>query len=249
MHRLMTPMLARSLLILAAFAMVAGPLPVAAGETKTVVELFTSQGCSSCPPADKLLGELAKNERVVALSLPVNYWDYLGWRDTLALHAHSMRQKAYAEARGDRQVYTPQVIINGVAQAIGSDRRAIMSAIATAEANRVPAIPVTLKQNGDKIDIVIGAGTGMKAPVFLLTVTSETAIAIGRGENRGKTVSYYNAVRTWRRLGEWNGTEMLASVPLSEMTGSGADGVVVIVQAGSVEEPGPIRGAAHLALR
>ena len=249
MHRLMTPMHARSLLILAAFAMVAGPLPVAAGDTKTVVELFTSQGCSSCPPADKLLGEIAKNERVVALSLSVDYWDYLGWRDTLALHAHSVRQKAYADARGDRQVYTPQVVINGVAQTIGSDRRAIMNAIATAEANRVPAIPVTLKRNGDKIGIVIGAGTGMRAPVFLLTITSETAVAIGRGENRGKTISYYNAVRTWRRLGEWNGTEMRASVPLSELTGSGADGVVVIVQAGSVEEPGPIRGAAYLSLR
>ncbi len=249
MHCSMTPLLARSLLILAAFAMVAGPLPAASGETKTVLELFTSQGCSSCPPADKLLGELAKNERVVALSLPVDYWDYLGWRDTLALHAHSLRQKAYADARGDRQVYTPQVIINGVAQAIGSDHRAIMSAIATAEATRVPAISVTLKRNGDKIDIVVGAGTGMRAPVFLLTVTSETPVAIGRGENRGKTVSYYNAVRTWRRLGEWNGAQMLASVPLSEMTGSGADGVVVIIQAGSVEEPGPIRGAAHLSLR
>ena len=249
MHRLMTPMHARSLLILAAFAIVAGPLPVAAGDTKTVVELFTSQGCSSCPPADKLLGEIAKNERVVALSLSVDYWDYLGWRDTLALHAHSVRQKAYADARGDRQVYTPQVVINGVAQTIGSDRRAIMNAIATAEANRVPAIPVTLKRNGDKIGIVIGAGTGMRAPVFLLTITSETAVAIGRGENRGKTISYHNAVRTWRRLGEWNGTELRASVPLSEMTGSGADGVVVIVQAGSVEEPGPIRGAAYLSLR
>jgi hypothetical protein len=249
MHRLMTPMHARSLLILAAFAMVAGPLPVAAGDTKTVVELFTSQGCSSCPPADKLLGEIAKNERVVALSLSVDYWDYLGWRDTLALHAHSVRQRAYADARGDRRVYTPQVVINGVAQVIGSDRGAIMSAIATAEANRVPAIPVTLKRNGDKIGIVIGAGTGMRAPVFLLTITSETAVAIGRGENRGKTISYHNAVRTWRRLGEWNGTEMRASVPLSELTGSGADGVVVIVQAGSVEEPGPIRGAAYLSLR
>lgn len=250
----MTPLLARPLLILAAFAVVAGPLPVAAdntktGETKTVIELFTSQGCSSCPPADKLLGELAKNERVVALSLPVDYWDYIGWRDTLALHAHSVRQKAYADARGDRQVYTPQVVINGMAQAIGSDRRAIMSAIATAEANRVPAIPVTLKRNGDKIDIVVGAGSGMRAPVFLLTVIGETSVAIGRGENRGKTVSYYNAVRTWRRLGEWNGTEMLASVPLSEMTGSGADSVVVIIQAGSIEVPGPIRGAAHLSLR
>ena len=248
MHRSMTPMLVRPLLFLATLAAIAGPFPAAAGETKTVVELFTSQGCSSCPPADKLLGELVKNDRVVALSLPVDYWDYLGWRDTLALHAHSMRQKAYADVRGDRQVYTPQVIINGVAQAIGSDRGAIMSAIATAEATRVPAIPVTLKKNGDKIDIVVGAGTGMRAPVFLLTVTSETSVAIGRGENRGQTVSYYNAVRTWRRLGEWNGAPMLVSVPLSEMTGSGADGVVVIVQAGSVEVPGPIRGAAHLSL-
>ena len=249
MHRSMTPILTRPLLILAALTAIAGPFPVVAGETKTVVELFTSQGCSSCPAADKVLGELAKNQRVVALSLPVDYWDYLGWRDTLALHAHSMRQKAYADARGDRQVYTPQVVINGVAQAIGSDRGAIMSAIATAEANRVPAIPVALKKNGDKIDIVVGAGTGMRAPVFLLTVASETAVDIGRGENRGKTVSYFNAVRTWRRLGEWNGAQMLASVPLSEMTGSGADSVVVIVQAGSVEVPGPIRGAAHLSLR
>src|SRR3989304_86626 len=123
MHRLMTPMPARSLLILAAYAMVAGPLPVAAGDTKTVVELFTSQGCSSCPPADKLLGEIAKNERVVALSLSVDYWDYLGWRATLALHAHSVRQKAYADARGDRQGYTPEVVINGVAQTIGSGPR------------------------------------------------------------------------------------------------------------------------------
>ena len=249
MHRLMAPMLARSLLVLSAVVLVAAPLPVAAGDTKTVVELFTSQGCSSCPPADKLLGEIAKNERVVALSLSVDYWDYLGWRDTLALHAHGVRQKAYAEVRGDRRVYTPQVVINGVAQAIGSDRGAIMNAIATAEVNRVPAIPVTLKRNGDKIGVVVGAGTGMKAPVFLLTIASETAVVIGRGENRGKTISYHNAVRTWRRLGEWVGAEMRASVPLSEITGSGADGVVVIVQAGSVEEPGPIRGAAYLSLR
>jgi hypothetical protein len=85
--------------------------------------------------------------------------------------------------------------------------------------------------------------------MFLLTVTSQTAVAIGRGENRGSTVTYYNAVRSWRRLGEWNGAQLLASVPLSEMTGAGADGVVVIIQAGSVEEPGPIRGAAHLSLR
>ncbi len=249
MHRSMTSMLARPLLFLVTLAAVTGPLPAASGDTKTVVELFTSQGCSSCPPADKLLGEFAKNERVVALSLPVDYWDYLGWRDTLALHAHSTRQKAYADVRGDRQVYTPQMIINGMAQALGSDHRAIMSAIAKAEANRVPTIQVTLKRNGDKIDIAVGAGTGMKAPVFLLTVKSETAVAIGRGENRGSTVTYYNAVRSWRRLGEWNGAELLASVPLSEVTGAGADGVVVIVQAGSVEQPGPIRGAAHLSLR
>ncbi|MET0167901.1 MAG: DUF1223 domain-containing protein, partial [Vicinamibacterales bacterium] len=87
----------------------------ASAEPRAVVELFTSQGCSSCPAADKLLGELSRDPSLITMSLSVDYWDYLGWKDTLALHGHSDRQRAYAEARGDREVYTPQVVINGVA--------------------------------------------------------------------------------------------------------------------------------------
>ena len=104
--------------------------PGFAGEPRAVVELFTSQGCSSCPPADKLIGELAHDPSLVALSLPVDYWDYLGWKDTLALHGNSNRQRDYAVTRGDREVYTPQAVINGVVHALGSDKSAIEQAIA-----------------------------------------------------------------------------------------------------------------------
>jgi hypothetical protein len=239
-------MLARPIVLLAAIASLAGPVPAAAGDSKTVIELFTSQGCSSCPPADKLLGELARDGRLVALSVPVDYWDYLGWRDTLALHAHTVRQKAYADARGDRQVYTPQVVINGVIQAIGSDRREIDRAIAAADTNRVPAIPVSLKRNGDKIDIEIAAGSGTPAPIYLLSIACETKVAIRKGENRGKTITYFNSVKSWRRLGEWTGPAMRVSVPVGDLTSAGADGLAILIQAGSPEEPGPIRGAAFL---
>src|SRR3954451_4323047 len=99
-------------------------------EPRAVVELFTSQGCSSCPEADKVLGELARDPNVIALSLPIDYWDYLGWKDTLADSRFTARQKAYSRARGDRDVYTPQVVVNGAAQVIGSDRASIQGAIA-----------------------------------------------------------------------------------------------------------------------
>jgi len=100
-----------------AFGSMAAP---ASAEPRAVVELFTSQGCSSCPAADKLLGELSRDPSLMTMSLAVDYWDYLGWKDTLALHGHSDRQRAYAEGRGDREVYTPQVVVNGVAHALGS---------------------------------------------------------------------------------------------------------------------------------
>src|SRR6516225_4634971 len=100
-------------------------------DPRAVVELFTSQGCSSCPPADKVMGELAKDPSVIAMSMPIDYWDYLGWKDTLADARFSARQKAYSRVRGDREVYTPQVIVNGSAHVVGSDRAAIENAIGT----------------------------------------------------------------------------------------------------------------------
>src|ERR1700691_244630 len=121
----------------------------ALAEPRAVVELFTSQGCSSCPPADKVIGELAKDPSVIALSMPIDYWDYLGWKDTLADARFSARQKAYSQVRGDREVYTPQVVVNGSAHVIGSDRAGIERAIgATKKADGVMSVPVTLTLAG-----------------------------------------------------------------------------------------------------
>jgi len=220
--------------------------PALAAESKAVVELFTSQGCSSCPAADHVLGQLAAEGRVIALSVPVDYWDYLGWKDTLAQHAHSMRQRGYAGGRGDRQVYTPQVIVNGSAQVIGSDRQAIEAACKSAAK---AAVPVTLTRNGDNIEVDVGAGQGAPASVWLLTVARAAPVAIGRGENHGRTVTYSNVVRSWLRVAEWTGSPIKSSVPLPELNAKDADAIVILVQPGSIENPGPVRGASMLELR
>src|SRR5919201_2209698 len=118
-------------------------------EPRTVVELFTSQGCSSCPPADQIVGELAKDPSVIALSIPIDYWDYLGWKDTLADSRFSARQKAYSHMRGDRDVYTPQAIVNGATHVIGSDRARIEGAINdTGKTDQVMSVPVTMTLSG-----------------------------------------------------------------------------------------------------
>ncbi len=238
----------RSLCLLAALAVMAGPAPAAASEIKAVAELFTSQGCSSCPKADKLLGELTADPRLIALSLPVDYWDYLGWRDTLALHAHSMRQKGYANNRGDRQIYTPQMVFNGAAEAIGSDRYAIERLVSKIESKNKLAVPVLLRRNGDNIDIEIGAGSGA-ASIWLIAVSKKSMVAIERGENRGKTVTYHNVVRSWVRVGEWKGDVTRTSLPIAELAQTGGDAAAVLIQAGTVEGPGPIRGAAMIDLQ
>src|SRR4051794_36827823 len=127
-------------------------------DPRAVVELFTSQGCSSCPPADKILGELAKDPNVIALSMPIDYWDYLGWKDTLADSRFRARQKAYSHMRGDRDVYTPQVIVNGSAHVIGSDRDGIEGAINTTHnANGVMSVPVTMTLSGKQINVSVAA--------------------------------------------------------------------------------------------
>src|SRR6201995_1361744 len=127
-------------------------------EPRAVVELFTSQGCSSCPEADKVLGELAKDPNLIALSLPIDYWDYLGWKDTLADSRFTARQKAYSRARGDRDVYTPQVIVNGSAHVIGSDREKIDGAIdTTKKADGVMSVPVTMTQAGKQLTVSVAA--------------------------------------------------------------------------------------------
>src|SRR3954464_8034252 len=123
-------------------------------EPRAVIELFTSQGCSSCPPADRILGELAKDPSVIALSMPIDYWDYLGWKDTLADSRFTARQKAYSQVRGDREVYTPQVVVNGSVHVIGSDLAGIENAIhVTKKADGVMSVPVTMTQAGTQINV------------------------------------------------------------------------------------------------
>ena len=224
---------------------------MAFAEPRAVIELFTSQGCSSCPPADKLAGELARDPSLVVLSLPIDYWDYLGWKDTLALAGHGNRQRAYSRTRGDREVYTPQVVVNGVAHVLGSDKGAIDSAIAqTRKQSSVLAVPVSVAVSGEQISVTVPASKdSTKGEIWLCPITKNVPVEIGRGENSGNTITYHNVVRRWVKLGDWTGMARTFTIPLRDMTAVGADSVAVVVQAGSKEAPGGMLGASVASLR
>jgi hypothetical protein len=223
-------------------------------EPRAVVELFTSQGCSSCPPADRIIGELAEDPAVIALSMPIDYWDYLGWKDTLADSRFSARQKAYSQMRGDREVYTPQVVVNGSAQVIGSDRAGIESAIAdTKKADGVMSALVSMTVSGKQINVSIaGSGEGLgpaHGEVWICSISKAVPISIGRGENSGREIIYHNVVRNLLKVGDWDGTPGSWTVPLENIAREGVDAAVVYVQDGSRDRPGPMLGAAYTSLR
>ncbi|MGA8899894.1 DUF1223 domain-containing protein [Bradyrhizobium sp.] len=225
----------------------------AVAEPRGVVELFTSQGCSSCPPADKIIGELAKDPSVIALSMPIDYWDYLGWKDTLADARFSARQKAYSLMRGDRDVYTPQAIVNGEAHVIGSDRAGIERAIgATRKSDGVMSVPVSMKLSGGHITVSVADASkppaAMHGEVWIYSISKAVPIAIGRGENSGRELTYYNVVRDVLKVGDWNGTAGSWTVPLENISRDGIDAAAVFVQDGSRDRPGPMLGAAYTSL-
>jgi hypothetical protein len=228
-------------------ALLLATLGVAHAEPRALLELFTSQGCSSCPAADKLLGDLANDPSLIALSVPIDYWDYLGWKDTLASPAHSARQRAYAHVRGDRQVYTPQIVVDGAMHVLGSDRAAVERMIAqTAQKPSVMSLPVVLSVSGNTLVVTVKAKDGdhTAGEVWLCPLTRAVAVAIGRGENRGRTITYHNVVRRWVKLGDWTATDATWTVPISEIKGDDADAAVVMVQEGTHDKPGVILGAA-----
>jgi len=234
--------MARNLLSpVVALAMAALTGSAAAGP-RAVVELFTSQGCSSCPPADRLFVELARDPDLIALTLPVDYWDYLGWKDTLAHSAFSARQRHYALARGDRKVYTPQAVVNGVMAAVGSDRVKILGAVARSE---LP-VPIAAREAGGRLAIEVGAAPGLAqmGEVWLLPVIRAREVAIGRGENRGHSITYANVVRGLTRVGAWNGAAARFELPLDQTRAGGSDGYVVLLQASEPGRPAAILGAA-----
>jgi hypothetical protein len=193
-----------------------------------------------------VLYELAREPGIVALSLPVDYWDYLGWKDTLASPAFSARQRAYANVRGDRQVFTPQTVVNGEVSCIGSDRAQIGRSMTRAAAGRA-ALPVRidLVEKGSIIEIAVGPAEMPSAgEVWMLPVIREREVAIGRGENKGRSITYANVVRGMIRVGAWSGSTERFRVPLAKARTSDADSYVVLLQSGSAEEPGAILGAA-----
>jgi hypothetical protein len=207
-----------------------------------VVELYTSQGCSSCPPADARLAELSRNPDIVALTLHVDLWNYLGWKDTLAEPEFSERQRAYAEARGDRGVYTPQMIFNGALACVGSDDdKVAASMIGAPRANglacrcpsrsRVRETTMTIEIAGDI------AGTG---ELWLLGVQSSVSVSIERGENKGREATYVNVVRDLRQIGAWTGGPARFEAKAS----NAADSFVVLLHEPSRQGPGAIIGAA-----
>ena len=226
--------------------------PVLAGEPRAVIELFTSQGCSSCPPADKVIGELAKDPSLLIMSLAVDYWDYLGWKDTLAVHGHSLRERAYANARGDREVYTPQVVVNGVAQVLGSDKEAIENAIVQTRATAAPlTLPVTIAVANDNVTVNVPAAKDERqiGEVWLCPITAEAPVEIARGENSGQTLTYTNVVRQWIKLGDWHGKAESFTVPVANLASaayspSDIDRLTVILQSGGAAKPGVMLGAA-----
>jgi len=222
-----------------------------AAEPRALLELFTSQGCSSCPAADKLLGELAGDPSLVVMSDPIDYWDYLGWKDTLASPSHSERQRAYARARGDRQVYTPQIVVNGAMHVLGSDRAAIERVIAqTDQKSAVMSLPVLVSIGGGNLTVKAESAENEHAAgeIWLCPLAKAVPVAIGRGENRGRTITYHNVVRRWMKLGDWMGTAATWNVPLADIKADDIDAAAIMVQEGTHDKPGIILGAAYTPL-
>ena len=216
--------------------------------TRAVIELFTSQGCSSCPPADKLLGQYADRQDILALSYNVDYWDYLGWKDTLATPENTQRQRDYAQARGDGQVYTPQVVVDGRTHVVGSNQAAIDAALAK-YSDGLP-VALSLSSTGDAITVKIASATGSDMPhatLWLVMYESAVTVPIARGENSGRTITYSNVVRKLRPIAMWKGEAMSVDLPKSEIRHADVNRCAVLLQAETKDGlPGPILGAAMI---
>ena len=216
----------------------------AQAQPRAVIELFTSQGCSSCPPADRLLAECARDPSLVALSWHVDYWDYLGWKDTFSQPAFAARQRAYSAMRDDGEVYTPQAVVNGESQMVGSERSQIDAAVSNRRSNEL-TVSITLDGTSSSTRVAIGgapAGGPRIGTLYLIPLLRSREAAIGGGENANRVVTYVNVVRAIQPLTTW--TEEPKSVEVSLEKMGDADGYVVLLQSGAQGRPGTIFGAA-----
>ncbi|MDQ0997421.1 hypothetical protein QFZ34_002603 [Phyllobacterium ifriqiyense] len=251
--RTTSKLLAIGLPVLAAIAYV---VPVCAEDAGTkpegVVELYTSQGCGSCPPADAILKELAGEGKVVALAFHVDYWDYRGWTDNLALPENTERQNEYRKALSLNGVYTPQVIVNGREHMNGQDETKIRRRIADMR-NTPMGLTVSVSiekaaKNRLLIDIGSGSVTANPVRVVLAYFNRESIVSIPGGENTGRMVSYANSVRAMETVGMWDGNAQKIEIPMSELASKKASGCAVLLQEMLGDgKPGPIIGASIMA--
>ena len=207
-----------------------------------VVELFTSQGCSSCPAADKVLGELKGRPDVLPLSFHVTYWDRLGWPDTFGLEESTDRQRIYADLLGKEALYTPQMVIGGRIDVVGSQRGRVREAIELLATRRQPGLPIAVEESV----LRLGAGPSDDAMIWLFGVDHEHKVWIQRGENRGRVIRYHNIVREVTSLGRWSGEEMELVLPLKRLAAEGRDSAAVVVQRPGT---GDILAASRIELR
>jgi hypothetical protein len=221
-----------------------------AGETrapKGVVELFTSQGCSSCPPADTTLAQLVTQGDTVVLSYHVDYWNYLGWTDTLSSKENTERQYGYAKTMGRSGVYTPQAIINGREHVKGTDLAMINSKVdGLQQAGKGLTVPIAATMHGNEIEIEIGEGQG-QADVVVAYFTKHQQVDVTKGENTGKRMDYWHSVYDVQSVGMWNGKRMTLTLPGKVLGTSKKDGCAILLQASGPDgEPATIMGATVL---
>lgn len=227
---------------LIAGALLCGAATAHAEARPAVVELFTSQGCSSCPPADAYIGELTQRRDVLALTFHVDYWDDLGWHDRFGLPEAVERQRAYAKNLRLSSVYTPQVVIDGQDNFVGSDRASIGRAL-TGNRNGV-AVAVSV-HDGDVVVDVDARQKGAPSDVLLVAYLRTAVSSIGRGENAGRTLKEFNIVRGFRSLGRWSGQKQQYRSRVDSLPPDATDVAVLVQPAGQA----PIIGAASIALR
>ena len=230
---------------LLAAAIVTGAWAGQHGHRPVVVELFTSQGCSDCPAADRLVTELARRNDVIALSLPITYWDMLGWKDTYATDANTQRQKSYARAMNRSGIYTPQMIIDGKLDVVGNQRDRVLAALMSSRAGEDADVPIFIGTASGRVEIAIPASKSKSrtlATIWVMRTLAQGSVNVEQGENRNHVLTYTNVVRDLKRAGEWNGEAMKIDLPLN-LAKTKHDGVVVILQA---TDYGPVLGAAVL---
>ncbi len=223
-------------------------IPDARSQSKpvAVVELFTSQGCSSCPAADKILSEYARKKQVLALSWHVDYWNYLGWKDTFSKPEFTKRQQRYAVSFKRRGLYTPQAVVNGRAHAVGSDGKTIRSLMASYQSSgKGLTVPLTAVRRGETIEIsASSAQSGRAATMWVVYFDRKKPVKIERGENRGKTITYHNVVQDFSMLGMMKNGEITVTLPLDEMKRKGFDACAILLQETTEQgTPGAIVGA------